>query len=312
MLSIVIPCYNEEDCLHVLRERVFGACAELPGWSFELILIDDGSKDTTPQILRQMAESYPEVVAVLLSRNHGHQLALSAGLSVAQGERILILDADLQDPPELLGPMMARMDDGVDVVYGQRKKRDGETLFKKLTATLFYRLINALSDVPIPMDTGDFRLMSRRALDVLQSMPENHRFIRGMVSWIGYRQEPFLYDRDARYAGTTHYPFFKMLAFALDAITSFSIRPLKLASWFGGFFLLWAVGAFVWAFWTGWTQSGEPGWASLIAVILFCASAQMVVLGLIGEYLGRMYIEVKRRPLYIIEQVIGKTPPDQA
>ena len=206
--------------------------------------------------------------------------------------------------------MMARLADGVDVVYGQRRKRAGETLFKKFAAAVFYRLLNALSDVPIPIDSGDFRLMSRRALDVLLAMSERHRFIRGMVSWVGFRQEAMLYNRDPRYAGETKYSLSKMIAFALDAITSFSIRPLKLASFFGLIFACFALIGFVWAFWIGLTQQGEPGWASIITVILMCSSAQMVVLGLIGEYLGRLYLEAKGRPLFVIEQIVGRRSTD--
>ena len=212
LISVVSPCYNEEESLHHLVERVTHACEAIAGWDYEIILIDDGSSDKTRSLIRAETEK-PEshVRGVFLSRNHGHQLALSAGLTVAEGDRIFILDADLQDPPELLTDMMARIDDGAHVVYGQRRKREGETVFKKVTAKAFYRVLNGLSDVPIPVDTGDFRLMSRKALNILNSMPERHRFIRGMVSWIGLKQEPVLYDRDARYAGETKYPLRKMI-----------------------------------------------------------------------------------------------------
>jgi len=307
LISVVVPCYNEEESLHHLMERLTGACDAVAGWDYEIILIDDGSADKTREIIAaEAAKASSHVRGVFLSRNHGHQLALSAGLTVADGERIFILDADLQDPPELLSDMMAKMDDGVHVVYGQRRKRDGETAFKKITAKAFYRVLNGLSDVPIPVDTGDFRLMSRKALNVLNAMPEKHRFIRGMVSWIGLRQEPLLYDRDARFAGETKYPLRKMISFAVDAITSFSIRPLKIASilgvgfaTIGGLGLMYAVGATFLGLTT-------PGWASLISVILIVSSVQLLVLGLIGEYIGRLYLESKNRPLFIIEDIVGE------
>ena len=248
---------------------------------------------------------------VNLSRNFGHQLALSAGLALCRGRRVLILDADLQDPPELLPEMLRLMDAGADVVYGRRRKRAGDSASKRLTAALFYRLIGALTDVPIPRDTGDFRLMSRRALDALLAMPERHRFIRGMVSWIGFRQVALDYDRQARFAGTTKYPLRKMLRFALDAITAFSIKPLALASWVGIATGLFALGLLAYSFlsWLGWVGGTvEPGWTSLMAAVAILGSVQLLVLGIIGEYLGRMYEQAKGRPLYIIEDVVRNAP----
>jgi dolichol-phosphate mannosyltransferase len=303
-LSVVAPCYNEQESLEEFYRRVNAVCQAVVGDSFEIVFVNDGSRDRTWAHMAELVERDRHIVAVNLSRNHGHQLALSAGLSLCRGERILILDADLQDPPELLGQMMARIDAGVDVVYGQRVKRDGETAFKKATAKLFYRLLSWLSEADIPMDAGDFRLMSRRALDVLNAMPENHRFVRGMVSWIGFRQEALLYERSARYAGATNYPFGKMLRFAVDAITGFSVRPLRLASYlavgFGAAGLLLLV--YVLA---SWLSGGVvQGWTSLIAVLLVLGSAQLLVLGIMGEYLGRLFIEAKRRPLYVIQDII--------
>ena len=231
------------------------------------------------------------------------------------GDLILILDADLQDPPELLPAMMARMDEGVDVVYGQRRKREGETAAKLFTANVFYRVIGSLTDVPIPRDTGDFRLMSRRALDVLLAMPERHRFIRGMVSWIGFRQEPLLYDRQARFAGETKYPFRKMVRFALDAITAFSVKPLALASYLGiimAFFSLALLGYSIGS-WLGLFGGPlERGWTSLMSVMALLGSVQLLVLGIIGEYLGRMYEQMKGRPLFIIEQIKRSEPSPTA
>jgi len=304
-VSIVVPCYNEQESLDELHRRIFETCKQLSGWDYELILVDDGSSDDTRSIIEALSRLNNKVTGVLLSRNHGHQLALTAGLSVAKGDRVFILDADLQDPPELLHDMMDVMDDGADVVYGQRRKRNGETAFKKISAWMFYRALNALSEVDIPRDTGDFRLMSRKALDELNKMDERYRFIRGLVSWIGLRQDAFLYDRDERYAGDTHYPLRKMIRFSIDAVTSFSIRPLKVAI-IGGFALavlsMMCIGYVVIGTLIGKTV---PGWSSIIAAILFCSSVQLIMLGIIGEYLGRLYMESKNRPLFIIEDIIS-------
>lgn len=300
-LSVVVPCYNEEACIPELVRRLQAAC-ESATPHYEIVLVNDGSRDGTWHLIEAHART-SRVVGVNLSRNHGHQLALTAGLSVCSGDRILIIDADLQDPPELLGGMMALMDDGADVVYGQRLQREGETLFKKATASLFYRLLAQLTETQIPLDTGDFRLISRRALDVFLSMPEHYRFVRGMISWIGLKQVPIAYKRDARFAGETQYPFYKMLRFALDAITGFSIRPLRLAGYFGailgfaGLFLL-AYAIYSWIF-----LGTVEGWTSLMVVVVLLGSAQMLVLSMMGEYLGRLYMEAKRRPLFVIKEI---------
>ena len=304
-LSVVAPCFNEEEGLPEFCRLVEEACITTVGTSFEIVLINDGSRDGTWNVMSNIAANKSRVVAINLSRNYGHQIALTAGLQACRGERILIIDADLQDPPELLEPMMALMDEGAEIVYGQRRKRDGETLIKSWTAAIFYRLLRKLVDIDIPLDTGDFRLMSRRALDVLNSMPEQSRFIRGMVSWIGLKQVPLLYDRQARFAGSTNYPFSKMLRLAFDAITGFSIMPLRLASYLGiamgcasmamiGYSLLsWAMG------------SAVAGWTSMMTMMLLIGSTQFLVLGMFGEYLGRMYMETKRRPLYVVDSVAG-------
>ena len=229
----MVPCYNEEDCLEELFRRLTDVAAEVTGDDYEIVLVNDGSKDSTWELIKHAARSDPHIVGIDMSRNYGHQLALSAGLTYCVGERVLVIDADLQDPPELLKDMMTLMDGGYDVVYGQRRRRDGDTYFKRTSAALFYRLLARVTDVDIPIDAGDFRLMSRRALDTLLSMPEQHRFIRGMVSWIGYQQIAIPYDRQERYAGVTKYPLKKMVRFAIDAITGFSIQPLRLASQLG-------------------------------------------------------------------------------
>jgi glycosyltransferase involved in cell wall biosynthesis len=305
-LSVVAPCFNEADSLPEFYRRVREACCSTPSKSYEIVLVDDGSRDATWAIMSGMARLDPNVVAIKLSRNHGHQLALTAGLHYCRGERVLIIDADLQDPPELLPAMLKLMDESrAEVVYGKRRSRAGETRLKIFTAARFYLLLQRLTDVPIPEDSGDFRLMSRRAVDVLNDMPEHYRFIRGMVSWIGMKQLPFVYDRSARFAGQTKYPISKMIRFAIDAITGFSIVPLRVASFLGvsvglvGLLLLtytlgsWAFGRVV------------EGWTSLSSIFLIVSSAQLLVLGCIGEYLGRLYVESKHRPLFVVEDTIS-------
>jgi dolichol-phosphate mannosyltransferase len=305
-LSIVVPCYREEAGLAELHRRITLAAEPLVGDEYELILVNDGSTDATWPRICVLADADARIVGVNLSRNHGHQLALSAGLALARGDRIFMLDADLQDPPELLPRMMKALDEGADVAYGQRTGRAGESLFKRVTAAAFYRLLDRLTDVRIPQDTGDFRLMSKRVLDVLNGMPETHRFVRGMVSWVGFRQVPVLYERQPRVAGSSNYPLRKMLRLAFDAITGFSTRPLRLASLLGlAFGCLGAIGVLLsivaWAMGTT-----IPGWTSVVVILLTLGGIQLAVLGIIGEYLGRLYIEVKRRPLFVIDEIRGR------
>ena len=270
------------------------------------MLVNDGSSDGSWPLMRELAADDGHVVAVNLSRNHGHQLALTAGLDLCRGETILIIDADLQDPPELLPGMIEAMrNDGADVVYGVRRSRSGETAFKRATAHGFYRLLSRATEVDIPVDTGDFRLMSRRALDALLAMPEQARFIRGMVAWIGFKQVPFVYDRQERFAGETKYPLRKMMRFALDALTGFSSAPLKLASHVGlalsiGSVVLVLYIAYAWA-----AGRNIQGWTSLMLVVVVIGAVQMFVLALMGEYIGRLYNEAKGRPLYIVQEVAG-------
>jgi glycosyltransferase involved in cell wall biosynthesis len=302
-LSVVVPCFNEAEGLRELHSRLTNACGQVVGNSYEIVLVNDGSTDETWNGILKLASNDERVVGVNLARNYGHQIALSAGLTLARGVRILIIDADLQDPPELLPAMMQKIDEGADVVYGQRSTRAGESRFKKLTSLAFYRLLDQLIDIKIPLDTGDFRLMSRRALDILNAMPEQHRFVRGMVSWIGLRQEPLFYERAARFAGVTHYPLSKMVRLAFDAITGFSIQPLRIASYLGIFTGL--AGCLL-LFYTlfRWLEGNVvEGWTSLMVVVVTLASIQLFVLGILGEYLGRLYIEAKRRPLFVIESV---------
>jgi dolichol-phosphate mannosyltransferase len=308
-LSIVIPCFNEEACIPELHRRLTAAAREAVGEAYEIVLVNDGSRDGSWPAMQKLADTDPHVVGVNLSRNHGHQLALTAGLDLCRGETILIIDADLQDPPELLSPMLEAMrEQDADVVYGVRRSRSGETAFKRATAHGFYRLLSRATEIDIPLDAGDFRLMSRRALDALLAMPEQSRFIRGMVAWIGFRQVPFAYDREVRFAGTTKYPLSKMLRFALDALTGFSSAPLKLASHAG---LLLSLGSLLilayiaYAFVAG---RSIQGWTSLMLVVVVLGAVQMFVLALMGEYIGRLYNEVKGRPLYIVQEVAGGEP----
>ncbi|WP_219892589.1 glycosyltransferase family 2 protein [Aquisediminimonas profunda] len=306
-LSIVIPCYNEEACLEQLHSRVAAAAKLAVGNAYEIVLINDGSRDRSWSVMQALAERDPHVLAINLSRNHGHQLALTAGLDLCSGEAILIIDADLQDPPELLSDMMGVMTaENADVVYAVRRRREGETLFKKTTAAIFYRILASVTDTMIPVDTGDFRLMSRRALDALLALPEQARFVRGMVAWIGFKQVPFSYDRAERLVGETKYPLGKMVRFALDAVTGFSTAPLRFATHMGlglaaaSLLLLFYVGY-------GWLSGRAiEGWTSLMLVVVVLGSVQMFVLGMIGEYLGRLYMEAKRRPLYIVSDIAGE------
>ncbi|WP_174291800.1 glycosyltransferase family 2 protein [Sphingomonas bacterium] len=306
-LSIVIPCYNEADCLATLHARVAAAARAAVGEDFEILLINDGSRDDSWRIMQRLSEDDPHLVAINLSRNHGHQLALTAGLDLCIGEQVLIIDADLQDPPELLTDMRRTMaEQEADVVYAVRRKRAGETLFKRVTAAVFYRLLDRLTDTTIPLDTGDFRLMSRRALDALLSLPEQARFIRGMVAWIGFRQVPFAYDRAERHAGETNYPIGKMVRLALDAVTGFSTAPLRFASHAS---VMLAGASLLLLFYIGWGYfRGSPvqGWTSTMLVVVVLSAIQMFVLGMIGEYLGRLYVESKRRPLYLVADVAGQ------
>jgi dolichol-phosphate mannosyltransferase len=305
MLSVVVPCFNEQDGIFELSRRVTEACKKAVDKSYELILVNDGSNDATWEKMCEISRSDGHVTSINLSRNYGHQIALSAGLRFCKGDRIFIIDADLQDPPELLSKMMLQMDEGCDVVYGQRNKREGETAFKKASAFAFYRILNWFVDINIPKDTGDFRLISRKAVEVLNSMPEQHRFIRGMVSWIGMRQEPIFYDREPRFAGKTKYPLTKMIKFAIDAITGFSILPLRFATWFGVFTGLLAVALLFFVVIENLLGNTIEGWTSLALIILSLGSIQLFVTGVLGEYLGRIYIESKGRPLYVIQEILN-------
>jgi dolichol-phosphate mannosyltransferase len=304
-LSVAVPCYNEEESLSELHRRVTVACRDSVGEDYEIVLVSDGSRDGTWTAIAALSARDHHVVGVDLSRNFGHQSALTCALTLCAGDRVFILDADLQDPPELLQAMMAAMDEGADVVYGKRRSRAGETAHKKLTAKMFYRVLGRLIDFEIPTDTGDFRLISRRVLDALLSMPESHRFIRGMVSWIGFRQVPIEYDRQLRYAGETGYTFGKMINFALDAITAFSVRPLRLGLYVGTALLMTSWLGILYAFASLFFGHTVRGWTSLMVVVMFLGGVQIFMLGVIGEYVSRTFIQAKGRPLYLIREMAG-------
>jgi glycosyltransferase involved in cell wall biosynthesis len=297
LLSVVAPVYNEEELIEPFVRRT---CAAVADYTFELVLVNDGSSDGTPALLDSIAERDPRVRVVHLSRNFGHQAALTAGLEHAVGDVVAMIDADLQDPPELIPTMVARWEEGSDVVYAVRKQREGETAFKLATASWFYKLFDKLAQVDLEPNSGDFRLLDRRALDALLSMTERSRFLRGMTVWVGFTQTAVPYERDARHAGETKYTLRKMLRFSLDAIASFSHLPLQLATYVG---LMSAGLAFVAIPVVAVLRlSGSylPGFGSLTIAILLLGGIQLIALGVIGEYVGRIYDEVKHRPLYIV------------
>lgn len=319
-LSLVIPVYNEEETIPELDRRLGEFLRGVPtvGDDWEVVFIDDGSKDRSRALLMAMCERERRYKLIAFSRNFGHQVAITAGLDRAEGDWVVVLDADLQDPPEVVAEMLEKASGGFDVIYGVRRKREGETLFKRATAAAFYRLIRSMTGVAIPVDAGDFRMMSRAVVLTLRALREQHRFVRGMVAWVGFRQAAVYYDREARFAGETKYPLSKMLRFAIDGITSFSIVPLRLATWLG---LLAGVVAVV----TGFAMfiikffgfGVVPGWTGIMVAVAFGFSAQLLMTGILGEYVGRIYEEIKRRPLYVSAQEVNfgeasRTAPERA
>lgn len=307
-LSIVVPCLNEEEGIPALVARLSAA---IEPWrqQAEIILVDDGSTDGTWKAIEAASKTCPQLTGLRLSANRGHQIALTAGLEAARGERIMMLDADLQDPPELLADMMFMMDRGFDVVYGRRAERRGETLFKRATAYAFYRVLNAMSDTAIPQDTGDFRLVNRKTLDAVLAMPEKSRFIRGMFAWAGYRQVGIEYIREARQTGETKYPLKKMIRFSIDAMTAFSTKPLRLATRLAFLSLAIAGLMALHVFQSLILYQTVAGWASVVLAISFFSGVQLLTLGILGEYVGRLYIEAKNRPLYFISQSTETSAP---
>lgn len=301
-ISVVIPVFNEESNLPVLYERLVNSVTAISN-DYELIFVNDGSKDKSLHIIKEFSVKNPQVKYIDFSKNFGHQLAVFAGLESAKGAAVVIIDADLQDPPELIKELYVKMKEGYDVVYAQREQREGESWHKLMTAKLFYRFINRLSEVSIPLDTGDFRIISRKINDIIISMPERNKFLRGQIAWTGFNQTFVLYKREERYAGKTNYSYSKMFSFAFDGITAFSNLPLRLATYLGFvvslisfFFILYTL------YQKYFKHDVVPGWSSLMVSILFIGGVQLICLGIIGEYLGRIMDNVKQRPLYIVRE----------
>ena len=304
-LSVVAPCFNEEGVLHELYRRI-SQVLDGSGETWELVLVNDGSRDRTPEIMRELHAQDDRVKVVDFARNFGHQIAVTAGMDYAQGDAVVLIDADLQDPPELILEMLAKWREGYEVVYAIRAERKGETWFKEFTAKMFYRIIYKITDIDIPMDTGDFRLMDRKVVNALKTMHEKHRFMRGMSVWVGFRQTGVKYVRAERYAGETKYPLKKMLKFAMDGITSFSYFPLQLATYIGFVAALLAVlGIIVTIILRLSGSHAFLGQATTLVSVLFLGGVQLICLGILGEYLGRIYDEVKGRPLYIVREALG-------
>jgi polyisoprenyl-phosphate glycosyltransferase len=306
LISVVIPFYNEEGNVAELLRRatpILERATLERGDDYEILAVNDGSRDGTLAALRAAQASQPRLVIVDLSRNFGHQIAATAGLEAARGDAIVLMDGDLQDPPELVEAFLAKWREGYDVVYATRRHRKGESGFKLLTARLFYRVIRRMTNVSIPVDTGDFRLMSRRVVDALGHARERHRFLRGLVSWVGFRQTGIEYDRDARFSGATKYPVSKMVRFAFDGITSFSEIPLRFATYVG-----FVVSAFAFVYTAvvlvlKFIGRNEPGYTSMMVAILFLGGVQLIGIGILGEYVGRIYDQVKGRPLYLVSSL---------
>jgi polyisoprenyl-phosphate glycosyltransferase len=298
LLSVIVPLYNEEEIV----EKTFHTLeAELAHIEHELIFVNDGSKDRTREILERLLTQTPKNKLVNFSRNFGHQAAFSAGLQHASGDAVVIIDGDLQDPPTLIHEMLQKWKEGYQVVYAQRHKRAGESIFKKFSAFCFYRLLHSLTNIEIPSDTGDYRLMDRCVVNQINALPERSRFLRGLVCWVGFKKVGILYDRAERSAGTSKYPLRKMMRLAIDGITSFSTTPLKISFMVGLIATIVALGILVWSFLEKFLSPNTtvPGWASLMTTIVFFSGVQLISIGIVGEYIGRIYDEVKQRPLYI-------------
>ncbi len=302
LLSIVVPVLNEVELIDKFYRRMKKVLDCLDSMYYEIIFIDDGSSDGSYQKLIDLADSDSNVRVIKFSRNFGHQVAITAGIDNAKGDAVVIIDADLQDPPEVITRFIEKWEDGYDVVYGIRETREGESKMKLLTATLFYRLLKTIIKIDIPMDVGDFRLMSKRAVKYFRELRERDRFVRGLVSWIGFKQTGVNYEREKRYAGETKYPYTKMIKFALDGITSFSSFPLRLATWLGYFTSFLAFLYLLSVFIQKALGHTVHGWATIMVGMLFLGGVQLICLGIIGEYIGRISNEIKQRPLYIIEE----------
>ena len=302
LISVIVPVLNEENNIPILYKRIK---KNLDSFRYEIIFVNDGSTDQSQIIIEGLIVNDKNVKLVNLSRNFGHQIAISCGIDYAQGDAAVIIDADLQDPPEVIPAMIEKWQKGFDVVYAVRKAREGESILKKLTASIFYRLMRVLSGTKIPLDTGDFRLISKKVILVLRRTREYQRFMRGLVSWVGFSQVGIEFTRDKRFSGKTKYPLFSMIKFALDGILSFSLIPLRIVSIMGIVTVAILLLLIFYSLYRTMIGQTVPGWASTTIIILFLGSIQLISIGIIGEYLGRIYEEVKGRPLYIIDSVLG-------
>ena len=308
LISIIVPCYNEQEVFAETYKRLTQTFEQVDKskYHYELIFVNDGSKDNTLEQIHQVTLQDNRVKGINFSRNFGHQIAITAGLDNCKGDAAVVIDADLQDPPSVILEMIKKWEEGYDVIFGKRRERAGESAFKLITAKWFYRFINKLSDVDMPLDTGDFRLMDRNALNQFLSMRETYRFVRGMVAWIGFKQTFVEYDRESRFAGTTKYPLKKMLRLASDAILSFSNTPLKVATFVGFITSIFAFFGIIYSLYMRlFTDNFVEGWTLLMISVLLIGGIILLVLGIIGEYVGRIYGEIKQRPLYIIQDKIG-------
>jgi dolichol-phosphate mannosyltransferase len=304
-LSIVIPVFNEEGTIPEL-DRCLRRFLDNLGETWEVIFVDDGSRDASARLLQELVDKEPRYKLISLSRNFGQQIAITAGTDRAEGESVVVMDADLQDPPEVVRDMIARWREGYDVVYAVRQRRLGETWFKRISASIFYRVFRAMLGFDVTLDAGDFRLMSRQVILTLRSLRERHRFIRGLVGWVGFRQSSVHYERQQRFAGTTKYPLSKMLRFAFDGITSFSTLPLRVATWLGAIAALLAMGLGAWAFYVRMRGvDAVPGWTTIMILVALGSSVQLLVIGILGAYIGRIYEEVQRRPLYAVAKEVN-------
>ena len=306
-ISIVIPMYYEEQVAEECYKRVTNVLKSIENYDYEIIFINDGSKDKTLDILEKLAQNDGKVKVISFSRNFGHQAAVTAGLKYVSGDAVIIMDADLQDPPELIPDMLKYWENGYDVIYGKRKKREGESVFKLLTAKVFYETLNKLSDVEIPKDTGDFRLVDKKVVDVINNLPEHNKFLRGLFSWVGFKQYAYEYERKERVAGKTKYPLKKMIKLAKDGIFSFSTKPLKIVGGLGIISVIISIVILVYAILSyayNWNNL-TAGWTSMMCTVTFLGGVILISLWMIGEYIGRIYEETKQRPQYIIEKTIN-------
>ena len=305
MLTAVAPIYNERESVEELHRRL--AAALEPLGPYEIVLVDDGSTDGSWEAMQGLAAADDRLRLLRLSRNFGHQIALTAGLDAARGDAVVLIDGDLQDPPELIPELVARWREGYDVVYAVREQREGESRLRLLAISAFYRLFRRMAATDIPANTGDFRLLSRRAVDALARMPERARYLRGMTSWIGFRQTGVPYRRDARYAGTSKYPFGKLWRLASDGITSFSVAPIRLVTRIGAVMLVFCVGVLAWTLYVRFfTDNAPQGWTSLLAVVLLLGGMQMLGIGIVGQYIARIFEETKQRPLYFVSETVER------